>query len=416
MTKTIIKVENISKRYSLGTKEHSFSIQESFLNIFKKRKPQKTFWALKDINFEVKEGEILGIIGANGAGKSTLLKILSQITPPTTGKITIKGRVASLLEVGTGFHGELTGRENIYLNGAILGMSHKEIKSKFDEIVDFSEISKFLDTPVKRYSSGMYVRLAFAIAAHLEPDILIVDEVLAVGDASFQKKCLGKMHDVAKGGRTVLFVSHNMAIINELCPKCVLLDQGQIVAHGNTNKVIAGYLSKQYRRSEGIIDLKDPKLRRNSLKKSVFKFTQFSILNSKGKPSARLRLHEPFSLIIKGLLTKSIDGLKVAFSIDSPMGFPLFNSFNKDSGLTTKYDRGEISFVVKFDSNILAPGIYNIGLGASGTGVVDWIPEALMINIEQVSSDGQSINPDHGGVIVYPCKWLIDSTQREGKS
>jgi len=410
MADTVIKVENLSKKYNLGVKEHSFSIQETFLNFFRKRKPKKEFWALKDINFEVKEGEVLGIIGANGSGKSTLLRILSQITPPTTGKISMHGRVASLLEVGTGFHPEFTGRENIYLNGAILGMTHKEIKSKFDEIVTFSGIDKFLDTPVKRYSSGMYVRLAFAVAAHLEPDILIVDEVLAVGDANFQKKCLGKMQDIAKGGRTILFVSHNMAIINKLCPKCVLLDKGQMVAYGNTNKVIARYLSKQYRRSEGIIELKDPKLRRNSLKKSVFKFTQFSILNSKGKPSTRLTLHEPFSLIIKGLLIKSIDDLKVAFSIDSPMGFPLFNSFNIDSGLTTKYDRGEISFLVKFDSNILLPGIYSIGLGASGTGVADWIPETLTINMEQVSSNGQNINPDHGGVIVYPCKWFHKKT------
>lgn len=243
MAKTIIKVENISKRYRLGTKEHSFSIQESFLNIFKKRKPKKIFWALKNINFGVKEGEVLGIIGANGAGKSTLLKILSQITPPTSGRITVNGRIASLLEVGTGFHPEFTGRENIYLNGAILGMTHKEIKSKFDEIVAFSEIEKFLDTPVKRYSSGMYVRLAFAVAAHLEPDILIVDEVLSVGDANFQKKCLGKMQDVSKGGRTVLFVSHNMGAVRQLCNSCLLLKKGLIVARGQPSEIINTYLS-----------------------------------------------------------------------------------------------------------------------------------------------------------------------------
>src|SRR5271163_12131 len=191
------------------------------------------FWALNDVSFEVKRGEVLGIIGRNGAGKSTLLKILSRITEPSEGRVTIKGRVASLLEVGTGFHPELTGRENIYLNGAILGMTRAEIRRKFDEIVAFAEIEKFLDTPVKRYSSGMYVRLAFAVAAHLEPAIMLVDEVLAVGDAEFQKKCLGKMSEVAGGGRTVLFVSHNMATVNRLCQTCFLLDSGRIIASGD---------------------------------------------------------------------------------------------------------------------------------------------------------------------------------------
>jgi lipopolysaccharide transport system ATP-binding protein len=190
------------------------------------------FWALKDVSFDIQQGDRVGIIGRNGAGKSTLLKILSRITEPTSGKISIKGRVASLLEVGTGFHPELSGRENIYLNGAILGMSKAEIKSKFDEIVAFAEVEKFLDTPVKRYSSGMYVRLAFAVAAHLEPEILIVDEVLAVGDVQFQKKCLGKMEEVGKEGRTILFVSHNMAMISNLCQKGILLETGKIATRG----------------------------------------------------------------------------------------------------------------------------------------------------------------------------------------
>jgi ABC-type polysaccharide/polyol phosphate transport system ATPase subunit len=201
------------------------------------------FWALKDINFEIKRGDVVGIIGRNGAGKSTLLKVLSRITEPTTGRVTIDGRVASLLEVGTGFHPELSGRENIYLNGAILGMSREEIKRKFDEIVDFAGVEKFLDTPVKRYSSGMYVRLAFAVAAHLEPEILIVDEVLAVGDAEFQKKCLGKMKDVAGHGRTVLFVSHNMAAVQLLCDRVLHLGAGTIAQQGPTGAVISQYLS-----------------------------------------------------------------------------------------------------------------------------------------------------------------------------
>jgi lipopolysaccharide transport system ATP-binding protein len=215
------------------------------------------FWALKDVSFEIKQGDRVGIIGRNGAGKSTLLKILSRITEPTSGKISIKGRVASLLEVGTGFHPELTGRENVYLNGAILGMDRVEIKKKFDEIVAFAEVEKFLDTPVKRYSSGMYVRLAFAVAAHLEPEILIVDEVLAVGDAQFQKKCLGKMEDVGKEGRTVLFVSHNLASLTKLCSKAVLLVKGEKILDGECNQVVSEYINTG-REANGEVIWKDP--------------------------------------------------------------------------------------------------------------------------------------------------------------
>ena len=258
---SIISVENLGKRYRLGagrSNEHYTALRDVISDKAKsifgrsQRLPlardQKTaetdaseFWALKDVSFEVKPGEVVGIIGRNGAGKSTLLKILSRITEPTEGRIRIKGRVASLLEVGTGFHPELTGRENIYLNGAILGMSRTEIKAKFDEIVAFAETEKFLDTPVKRYSSGMYVRLAFAVAAHLEPEILIIDEVLAVGDAEFQKKCLGKMSSVATGGRTVLFVSHNLAAIQSLCVTALLLAHGKLIESGSLARVIAHY-------------------------------------------------------------------------------------------------------------------------------------------------------------------------------
>ncbi|MBU6275053.1 MAG: ABC transporter ATP-binding protein [Planctomycetes bacterium] len=201
------------------------------------------FWALKDVSFDVKEGEVIGIIGRNGAGKSTLLKVLSRITEPTVGRVTLNGRVASLLEVGTGFHPELTGRENVYLNGSILGMTRREIARKFDEIVGFAEVEKFLDTPVKRYSSGMYVRLAFAVAAHLEPEILVVDEVLAVGDAAFQKKCLGKMNEAAKGGRTVLFVSHNMPVVKSLCQRAVLLKDGSVIHDGDVIEAVQNYLT-----------------------------------------------------------------------------------------------------------------------------------------------------------------------------
>jgi len=256
MSETIIKVENLSKRYKIGKRESYYSLRDKIGSIFdfkNREKKDSEFWALKDINFEVKAGESVGIIGRNGAGKSTLLKILSQITPPTTGKITLRGRVASLLEVGTGFNPELTGRENIFLNGAILGMTRAEIKRKFDEIVAFAEIEQFLDTPVKRYSSGMYMRLAFAVAAHLESEILIVDEVLAVGDAQFQKKCLGKMDDVAKKeGRTVLFVSHNMGAIRQLCAKVIYLDKGFVNSIGSTNKIIDRYEKQTIKLVNGV--------------------------------------------------------------------------------------------------------------------------------------------------------------------
>ena len=249
MSDVAIKVENLSKKYTIGVKSSS-SLRETLVSKWdmltgKKKEETEEFWALKDVSFGVKKGEVLGIIGKNGAGKSTLLKILSRITEPTSGRAEISGRVSSLLEVGTGFHPELTGRENIFLNGTILGMTRKEVKAKFDEIVDFSGVEKFIDTPVKHYSSGMYVRLAFAVAAHLEPEILIIDEVLAVGDAEFQKKCLGKMDAVAKEGRTVLFVSHNMGAVNSLCSNCILLNNGNIVINNKTADVILKYYSNE---------------------------------------------------------------------------------------------------------------------------------------------------------------------------
>ena len=259
MTNNIIEVKNISKKYNITRYKGGYiALRDVLTNVAKRpfsflkhkakevvgRVGKEEFWALKDVNFTVERGEAVGIIGHNGAGKSTLLKILSQITPPTTGEIRLKGRVSSLLEVGTGFHPELTGRENIFLNGAILGMTKKEINDKFDSIVEFAGIEKFIDTPVKRYSSGMYVRLAFSVAAHMDPDILLVDEVLAVGDVEFQKKCLGKMDEVIKeSGRTILFVSHNMGAIQNLCKKCILLKNGRVEMIGKTEEVIKRYLN-----------------------------------------------------------------------------------------------------------------------------------------------------------------------------
>lgn len=252
--KPIVRVKNLGKEYRIGKRQQPYdTLRETItgavsagLGRFRRAQTNgtDTIWALKDVNFEVQRGEVIGVIGRNGAGKSTLLKMLSRITQPTTGRAELFGRVASLLEVGTGFHPELTGRENIYLNGAILGMKKKEIALKFDQIVAFAELEQFLDTPVKRYSSGMYMRLAFAVASHLEPEILLVDEVLAVGDAAFQKKCLGKMGAVAREGRTVLFVSHNMVAVRSLCGRALWLDQGQVVAAGETGPVVLDYLEQ----------------------------------------------------------------------------------------------------------------------------------------------------------------------------
>ncbi len=266
---TVITVQNVSKSYLLQhqQKEQYLSFREiitskvkrAFLKNSDQKNKSETFWALDNVSFNVQQGERLGIIGRNGAGKSTLLKILSRITQPSKGKIGIKGKVASLLEVGTGFHPELTGRENIFLNGSVLGMSKWEIKTRFDEIVAFAEIDKFLDTPVKRYSSGMYVKLAFAVAAHLEPEILIIDEVLAVGDAQFQKKCLGKMEEVSKNqGRTILFVSHNLAALSSLCPSSILLENGKIFQNGPTEKIITTYLRRSNAATGETKDDQDP--------------------------------------------------------------------------------------------------------------------------------------------------------------
>ena len=304
---SVIEVKNLGKKYNIAHQRGGYvALRDVLTNILKnpfrfaKQKAKKSlglgtkeeFWALNDINFEVNKGEIIGIIGRNGAGKSTLLKILSKITPPTTGEIKINGRVGSLLEVGTGFHPELTGRENIFLNGAILGMTRHEIAKKFDQIVEFSGIEKFLDTPVKYYSSGMYVRLAFSVAAHMEPDILIVDEVLAVGDAEFQKKCLGKMEEVTKqNGRTILFVSHNMSAIEKLCNRCILLDSGNIIKEGRSKDVIDFYLNDKSNLSSEII----PKNKNGQLGQ----FTKITILNKENKPNARIPISEPFYIDIE---------------------------------------------------------------------------------------------------------------------
>ena len=303
---TIIKIENLSKKYVIGhQRQESYStlrdvmmhkirgIGERLRHPLSPNREKTTleeFWALKDINFEIKQGDRVGIIGRNGAGKSTLLKILSRITEPTTGRIKIKGRVASLLEVGTGFHPELTGRENIFLNGAILGMSRADIKKNFDEIVAFAELEKFLDTPVKRYSSGMYVRLAFAVAAHLEPEILIIDEVLAVGDAQFQKKCLGKMEEVGEEGRTVLFVSHSMPTITSLCSSVILLESGKIAKRGPTSEVVMHYYSS------GQLSPASANFLNRHVGDNQVRLLKGEIKNSKNKVALEASINEPIAV------------------------------------------------------------------------------------------------------------------------
>ena len=287
MNDIAIKVENLSKMYRIGEKqERYYTFGDTLTNIAlapfrrlrrmgKAPKPEEIIWALKDVSFEVKHGEVVGIIGRNGAGKTTLLKILSRITEPTEGQADIHGRIGSLLEVGTGFHPELTGRENIFLNGAILGMKKTEINRKFDEIVDFAEIEKFMDTPVKRYSSGMYVRLAFAVAAHLEPEILLVDEVLAVGDIGFQQKCLGKMENIAGGGRTVLFVSHNMGSIQQLCSRAILLDSGKVALVDSAYECVEAYKSR-FREEFG----SDLSVRNDRVGNGCIVFEQVSVIDA----------------------------------------------------------------------------------------------------------------------------------------
>lgn len=363
---TVIKIENISKKYYIGAKEAKSdtlrdvitdSIKSPFQR-FKKlnayRNDNNFIWALKGVSFDVKEGDIVGIIGRNGAGKSTLLKIISRITEPTEGCVKIKGRVASLLEVGTGFHPELTGRENIYLNGTILGMTRPEINRKFDEIVDFSEIEKFLDTPVKRYSSGMYVRLAFAVAAHLEPEILVVDEVLAVGDAAFQKKCLGKMHNVSKGGRTVLFVSHNTGAVSRLCNRSFWLDKGKIVLEGTSDKVVSQYQS-QY-----LVTCSEWKRPNSSKTDNDFAFLNVSIRDNEGRLCSLFAGDQPVLVGIHYTVHRPLSGCQIGTRIYNSEGIVVFSTSDADylraSALAKEPGCYKARFVIP--GNFLSPGTY----------------------------------------------------------
>jgi lipopolysaccharide transport system ATP-binding protein len=391
MSQPIIEISGLGKKYRIGANRGKYlSLREElartahgvlrrFAVTHHPVPSQEDFWALKDVSFSVQEGEAVGIIGRNGAGKSTLLKILSQITPPTEGKLTLRGRVASLLEVGTGFHPELTGRENVFLNGAILGMRREEIRRKFDEIVAFAEVEKFLDTPVKRYSSGMYVRLAFAVAAHLEPEILIIDEVLAVGDAQFQKKCLGKMGEVAKQGRTVLFVSHNMVAIEHLCTHCVLLDKGSVYQRGTPAVVTAAYLKYCFMN----VNQENIAQRSDRSGDGRAKLCGVMLRDANGCPVQSVPAGSTCSLEFDYICAKPLADLQMAFTVrDSQLQFT-FRPSSIDAGFSSASYPQEGKLVCHIQRLPLVPGQYRITtMMLSNDVVTDYLEGAFILNVE----------------------------------
>ena len=403
MGETVIKVENLSKKFIIGHQrsERYTALRDVMVNnvkgAFRKTRElikgnamvegvAEEFWALKDVNFEVKQGDRIGIMGRNGACKSTLLKILSKITEPTTGRITLNGRVASLLEVGTGFHPELTGRENIFLNGAILGMGRSEIKKKFDEIVAFAEVEKFLDTPVKRYSSGMYVRLAFAVAAHLEPEILIVDEVLAVGDAQFQKKCLGKMEDVSKNeGRTILFVSHNMDAIINLCEKGMLFANGILAFKGDVKKCIS-----EYQQAFGANRFNNNVWQRNN-QVSTPHVLKASIELTGQQPLLELKVK--FTVACAGFSRPAL----VAFDIQNSLGVTLMQALPKIEPFIL-FDGKEHEYETLINLEGVIPDNYylSIWIGPHNTETYDWVQNIVSFEITKSPTEGRTF-PHHQG-------------------
>jgi len=415
MSVPIIEARDISKQYHIGMRERvnktlREAIADAFTAPFRNSRDlwrltrieegkEDVIWALKDVSFDIFPGEVVGIIGRNGAGKSTLLKILSRITEPSSGEIKLKGRVASLLEVGTGFHPELTGRENIYLNGTILGMRRKEIDQKFDEIVAFSEIDKFLDTPVKRYSSGMYVRLAFAVAAHLEPEILLVDEVLAVGDAAFQKKCLGKMGEVAKEGRTILFVSHNLWAVQNLCQLSMILSQGKISFYGETHAALTQYL--QAVDNAVTLPLAERKDREGN---KVVTFTRVAFCDRSGDEIDQVLSGQDVLIrfYYKAKASMENASVNIAFNIRSSQGYLLanLNSFDTGNALLNIYPEGY--FQCEWACFNLRSGIYDCALYCSiNNEIADWLQSAFRINVEDGDffRTGKLINRDAGDIL-----------------
>jgi lipopolysaccharide transport system ATP-binding protein len=423
MSDTVIRVENLSKKYILGhqKQENYTTLRDTIGNSVKSLlKPfqggkskvvdsnSEDFWALKDISFDIKQGDRVGIIGRNGAGKSTLLKILSRITEPTTGTIRIKGRVASLLEVGTGFHPELTGRENISLNGAILGMSKSDIDRKFDEIVAFAEVEKFLDTPVKRYSSGMYVRLAFAVAAHLEPEVLIVDEVLAVGDAQFQKKCLGKMEDVGKEGRTVIFVSHQMASIENLCSTSIVLSKGSVHYIGDVRSGIQQYLDDSQRNLE--------KTSIREIKRSGngdIMITNFSIEGGSGKVLRSVFCGQDITLVFdyETMLGNQLTNVNMGFSIHNNLGDTISILYSEYCGVIFSDLPKKGRLKCKIRDFPYAAGRYLVGVRVLVNGVeADWPREMIgAIDVEGGDFYGTGNSRQGTGSVLIRGEWASDS-------
>jgi lipopolysaccharide transport system ATP-binding protein len=427
MSKTVIRVENVSKAYRLGQISSGTLSDDIKVWWAKARgKPNpllkigqedhgnrkgEYLWALKDISFNVEEGSVLGIIGRNGAGKSTVLKILSRVTAPTSGYIKVKGRIASLLEVGTGFHPELTGRENIYLNGAILGMKRAEIDRKFDEILDFSEVEQFIDTPVKRYSSGMYVRLAFAVAAHLEPEILVVDEVLAVGDAEFQRKSLGKMGDVAQQGRTVLFVSHNMSSILRLTREAIVLEKGRLALRAASPEAVDYYLSAGESRAGERTWEKDE----IPLDAAPFRPVALRLLDRNSQTVETVRSVEPFAVEMEYYLDAPVTGLRIGLYLNSTRGDQILTTFDTDENARfEKYvsrPAGHYFSRCEFPKDLLNDGRYILGVNASSYRIRRYFMDekALAFNVDTSGAPGKQWSEPRPGALRPRLEWKIET-------
>jgi lipopolysaccharide transport system ATP-binding protein len=422
-----ISVQGLSKLYEIGACDSApyRTLRESMMKGLRslrsrfrrsaERQSQTEFWALKDVSFDIKPGEVVGIVGRNGAGKSTLLKVLSRITPPTRGRAWLNGRVGSLLEVGTGFHPELTGRENVYLNGAILGMSRREIGRKFDEIVAFAEIEQFLDTPVKRYSSGMYTRLAFAVASHLEPEILIVDEVLAVGDAQFQQKCLGRMSEVSREGRTVLFVSHNMSAMKSLCTRGVLLEHGSVVYDGDIDQTVNRYLSATTRGGKpGIIPDDAP---RHTDCPGEARIRSVRLRNADGADVDQLYFAEPFQIGIQYEVMRPIPDAHIEISISMLDGTHVTYSTTTDGGRPAmQLSPGMHELWAELDV-VMLPREYTIDVGIHHTTngcTADFVQRTIDFAVLRVARDGCDHYrwPKTRGLVRAPLRWraALDST------
>ncbi len=416
MTDTVIHVKNLSKKYIIGASQVRYdTLRDLLVNAFKApfQKKQKdesrVLWALRDISFDIERGSVIGIVGRNGAGKSTLLKVLSRVTDPTSGIGEIRGRVGSLLEVGTGFHPELTGRENILLNGAILGMKRTEIENKFDEIVEFSEVSKFIDTPVKRYSSGMYLRLAFAVAAHLEPDILVVDEVLAVGDAEFQRKCLGKMSDVADQGRTVLFVSHNMSAILRLTDETMVLEKGKVIKRAPSAEAVDYYLSSGFVET-GERRWDDDEVPINA---APFKPIALRIKNAQGLVVNTVRSVEEMTIEFEYELSSAITGLRVGLYLMSTRGEFIFTTFDTDE--PSVYEKHTVREAGHYISRCTIPadtfneGRFVVGVNASTYRIKRYFQDerAITFNIDPAGAPGMQWPEPRLGPVRPRLNWDI---------